>query len=108
MHSADATNGRTMPMQNVGPWVLNTLIAAIVAGLLSGIPSTGWALATGGDPWEATLAAGAIVLGPAASFASCLPRRLSSTGSCHCFGPGSSAPVYGRGEQSFWESCLGR
>jgi len=55
-------------MRNFNPWLLNTLIAAIVAGLLSGIPSTAWALTSGGDPWEATLAAGAVVLGPDASF----------------------------------------
>ncbi len=46
----------------------DSLTAAVLAGILSGVPSTVWALATGGDPWEATLAAGAVVFGPDASF----------------------------------------
>jgi hypothetical protein len=39
------------------------LVAGGVAAVLSGIPSTVHALATGGDPLEATRAAGSIVLG---------------------------------------------
>jgi hypothetical protein len=36
--------------------------AAVVAGTLSGLPSTVWALATGRDPLEATYAAGRMLL----------------------------------------------
>ena len=38
--------------------LVDGLWACVVAGLGSGIPSTAWALATGGDPMEATWAAG--------------------------------------------------
>ncbi len=43
------------------------LAAGAVASVVSGIPSTVHALATGGDPLEATRAAGSIVLGEDAS-----------------------------------------
>ena len=36
--------------------------AAVVAGSIGGVPSTVWALATGRDPLEATLAAGSALL----------------------------------------------
>ena len=49
-------------------WVRTTLVGAILAGILSGIPSTLWALVSGGDVWEATLAAGATLIGPDATF----------------------------------------
>ncbi len=39
------------------------LTAGAVAAIVSGLPSTVHALATGGDPLEATRAAGSIVLG---------------------------------------------
>jgi hypothetical protein len=45
------------------------LRAALVAAAVSGIPSTTHALATGGDPLQATRAAGALVVGERA------PRR---------------------------------
>lgn len=38
------------------------IVAGAVAALVSGAPSTCWALAVGDDPLEATLAAGSIVL----------------------------------------------
>ena len=38
------------------------LAAGAVAAVVSGAPSTSWALAAGGDPLEATLAAGSILL----------------------------------------------
>lgn len=44
------------------------LYAWVLATLLSGIPSTLYALLTGGDPWEATRAAGAMVLRSEMSF----------------------------------------
>lgn len=40
----------------------DALVAGTVAAAVSGIPSTVWALGTGRDPLEATLAAGAIAL----------------------------------------------
>ena len=46
----------------------DSLAAAVLAGILGGIPSTAWALVTRGDAWEATLAVGAIVLGSDALF----------------------------------------
>ncbi len=46
----------------------DSLTAAVLAGILGGIPSTAWALVTRGDAWEATLAVGAIVLGSDALF----------------------------------------
>ena len=45
------------------------LYAWLLATLLSGIPSTVYALLSGGDPTEATRAAGAMLLRPEASFA---------------------------------------
>lgn len=40
----------------------DALVAGAAAAVVSGLPSTVWALATGGDPLEATLAAGSILL----------------------------------------------
>ncbi|HEV3025326.1 MAG TPA: hypothetical protein VGX76_22805 [Pirellulales bacterium] len=48
-------------------WLADSIVAAIVAGIVSGAPSTIWAFAMGGDPWQATLAAGEVVVGPRAS-----------------------------------------
>lgn len=38
------------------------LLGWLLATVFSGAPSTAWALATGGDPWEATRAAGRMLL----------------------------------------------
>ena len=40
----------------------DVLVSGAWAAVLSGIPSTAWALLTGGDPLEATRAAGAMLL----------------------------------------------
>ena len=40
----------------------DAVVAGGLAALLSGLPSTAWALATGRDPFEATLAAGSLAL----------------------------------------------
>lgn len=40
----------------------DSLIAALIAGVLGGIPSTAFALLTGGDVLEATRAAGAMII----------------------------------------------
>ncbi len=53
--------------------------AALAAAALSGVPSTAWALARGGDPLEAALAAGAIVAGEDASRG----RRLAAAVPVH-------------------------
>jgi hypothetical protein len=50
-----------------------------VATAVSGAPSTAWALATGGDPWEATRAAGAM-LAPASA---ALPTLLAAAALAH-------------------------
>ncbi len=44
------------------PWLVTTVLSAMAAGLLSGIPSTVWAFATDGDPWEATRAAALVLV----------------------------------------------
>ena len=49
-------------------WLQDGIVAAIIGWLLSGIPSTLYALFTGGDIYEATLAAGSILIGEHASF----------------------------------------
>ncbi|WP_436494759.1 hypothetical protein [Actinokineospora sp. HUAS TT18] len=41
---------------------MTALLAGAVAGVLSGLPSTTWALLTRSDPLEATLAAGTLIL----------------------------------------------
>ena len=46
----------------------DSLTAAVLAGILGGIPSTAWALVNRGDAWEAALAVGAIMLGSDAPF----------------------------------------
>ena len=46
----------------VQPVVEEGVLAGAVAALVSGVPSTAWALATGGDPLEATVAAGSLLL----------------------------------------------
>jgi hypothetical protein len=43
-------------------WVVDGLAAGVAGAALGGLPSTLHALATGGDPLEATLAAGAMLL----------------------------------------------
>lgn len=43
-------------------WLLTTVLAAVAAGVLSGIPSTVWAFVTDGDPWEATQAAAQVLV----------------------------------------------
>ena len=42
--------------------VRDGIVAGLVAAVVSGVPSTAWALSGGRDPLEATLAAGSIVL----------------------------------------------
>jgi len=42
--------------------VVNALRAGAVAAVVSGVPSTAWALASGRDPLEASVAAGSILL----------------------------------------------
>jgi hypothetical protein len=63
------------------PSALRVLRAALAAALLSGIPSTAHALATGRDPLEAALAAGTIVLPwetrPARLLAAAAPIHLA-------------------------------
>ena len=49
------------------PWVIDVLVAAAWAALLSGIPSTLYAVLTAGDPMEATRAAGAMLISYEAS-----------------------------------------
>ena len=51
-------------------WLQDGLIAALFAGIFSGIPSTLYAFFSGGDIYKATLAAGSILIGPNASFES--------------------------------------
>jgi hypothetical protein len=55
------------------------LRAGTVAAVLSGIPSTAWALATRADPLEPSLAAGAMVLPQATSRA----QLLAAAGGAH-------------------------
>jgi hypothetical protein len=42
----------------------DVVAAALVAGVLSGVPSTVWALRTGEDPLASSRAAGSLLLGP--------------------------------------------
>ena len=58
---ADGPRRRLPPRPFVEAW--------LAATVLSGLPSTVHALATGADPWEATMAAGAMLVGPDRSFA---------------------------------------
>jgi hypothetical protein len=58
---------------------VSVLRGTLVAAVLSGVPSTAWALATGRDPLEAALAAGAIVVGDGAS----KPQRLAAAVPVH-------------------------
>ena len=69
-------------------WLKCTIIAAILAGILSGIPSTLWAIATSGDVWEATLAAGAALMGPNATFAQLLVAATVAHGGMSLFWAG--------------------
>ena len=69
-------------------WLKCTLIAAIAAGILSGLPSTMWAVVTGGDIWEATLAAGAALVGADATFAQLLAAATVAHGGMSLFWAG--------------------
>ena len=69
-------------------WLRNTVIAAALAGILSGIPSTVWAFVAGTDPWEATIAAGAVVVGTDAPFASLISAATVVHGSMSLFWAG--------------------
>jgi hypothetical protein len=75
-------------MQFSQRWLKRTLIAAILAGILSGIPSTTWAIVTGGDIWEATLAAGAALIGSDATFAQLLAAATVAHGGMSLFWAG--------------------
>lgn len=59
----------------------DVLAAGMAAAVLSGAPSTAWALARGGDPLEAARAAGAMVVGEqagtAAQLAAAVPVHLA-------------------------------
>lgn len=72
-------------MQSSRRWLKRTLIAAILAGILSGIPSTTWAIVTGGDIWEATIAAGAVLIGTDATFAQLLAAATVAHGGMSLF-----------------------
>ena len=78
-----------MTLKLTRPWLVTTAIAAVSAGILSGIPSTVWALTTDGDPWEATVAAGAAVVGTDAPFG----RLLAAASVAH----GRRRPVLSAG-----------
>lgn len=69
-------------------WLTSTIIAAVLASVLSGIPSTLWAIVTGGDVWEATLAAGAVLIGSDASFAQLFAAATVVHGSMSLFWAG--------------------
>lgn len=71
--------------------VRDVLRAWLAATVFSGIPSTVWALATGGDPWEATRAAGAMLIDADES----LPRLFAA-----------AAIVHGA-VSAFWAALLG-
>jgi hypothetical protein len=59
------------------PWLRDAVVAGLAGGLLAGVPSTAYALATRRSPLEATLAAGTLLLPgerrPAALMAAALP-----------------------------------
>lgn len=89
--------------------VVAGLMAGAVAAVVSGAPSTGFALLTGRDPWEATRAAGAIVgsptvaagaavhavvsLGWSVALAALLPRRLGGPLRGALWGTGAGAAI---------------
>ena len=51
----------------MGTRTSDIVVAGAWAAVLGGVPSTAWALATGGDPLEATRAAGAMLVSPSSS-----------------------------------------
>jgi hypothetical protein len=57
----------------------DSLLAALVAGILGGIPSTAFALLTGADVLEATRAAGAMLISPQAG----TPKLLAAAAVVH-------------------------
>ena len=67
----------------LAPWFRDVVVAGGSAALLSGIPSTLYALVTGGDPMQATRAAGAMLIastsGDAALFAAAAVVHLAVT-----------------------------
>ncbi len=91
-----------MKLKLTRPWLLTTAIAAVSAGILSGIPSTMWALTTDGDPWEATVAAGAIVLGREASFGALLVVATVVHGGMSCFWAGVLCAFLPARRTVFW------
>ena len=74
--------------QTTKHWLKTTLIAAVFAAVLSGIPSTLWALVSGGDVWEATLAAGAALIGSDATFTQLLAAATVAHGGMSLFWAG--------------------
>ncbi len=73
-----------------------TVTATILAGILSGLPSTLWALITGGDIWEATLAAGAVLIGTDATFDQLLAAATVAHGGMSMFWAGALCAVLPR------------
>jgi hypothetical protein len=81
--------------------------AWVVAALVSGVPSTAHAVATGGDPLAATRAAGSLLVGddaaPAAQIAAALPAHLALS----WFWGGLVARALPRDNRALWGAAAG-
>ncbi len=80
---------------------------ALIAGLLSGIPSTLWALLSGGDPLEASYAAGSILLGPEARDSGLLLAALPVHGALSLAWAAVLAPFLPRRHTAAWGLAAG-
>ena len=86
---------------------MNTAIAAALAGVLSGIPSTVWAFVTSTDPWEATIAAGAVVVGGEAPFVWLIAAATVVHGSMSVFWAGVLCASLPRNRSILWGIVAG-
>jgi len=88
-------------------WLRDTVIAAALAGILSAVPSTVWAFAAGTNPWEATVAAGAVVVGTDATFPWVISAATIVHGSMSLFWAGVLCAYLPRSRPMTWGVIAG-
>jgi hypothetical protein len=79
----------------------------VAAGILSGVPSTLWALVTGADPWEATRAAGVVVVGEQAGWGTILAAATVVHGAMSAFWSCVLCAVLPRRHAALWGAAAG-
>ncbi len=88
-------------------WLITSALCAVAAGILSGVPSTLWALVSGTDPWEATRAAGVVVVGEQAGWGTVLAAATIVHGAMSAFWAGLLCALLPRRRAVLWGAAAG-